>query len=117
MQGCVAQRSPACAEALLDRVGARFEGLVRVAHGVHRTLVARHLPAACRTAIQGPPRAFAGLRGLGVSARELSADIDASDLNGYVSSAGRFVASARRLIKATSGPDHSLRRLRRCPRA
>jgi hypothetical protein len=113
----VAQRSPACAEALLDRLGARFEGLVRVAHGVHRTLVARHLPAACRTAIQGPPRAFAGLRGLGVSARELSADIDASDLNGYLSSAGRFVASARRLIKATSGPDHSLRRLRRCPRA
>ena len=117
MQGCVAQRSPRCAEDLFDRMGGRFEALVSVAHGVHVTLAERHLPAACRKAIQGPPRALASLRGLGASARELSADIDASDLNGYLSSAGRFVASARRLVKATSGPDHSLRRLRRCPRA
>ena len=117
MQGCAAQRSPNCAERVFDGMGARFEALVRVGHGVHVALVERRLPAACRRAIQGSPSAFASLRGLGVSARELSADVDASDLNGYLSSAQRFVAAARRFVKATTGPDRSPRRLRRCPRA
>jgi hypothetical protein len=117
LQACVAQRSQNCAEGVFDGAGARFEELVRLAHGVHRSLVRRHFSPACRTAIQGPPRAFASLRGLGASARELSADIDAGDLNGYISSAQRFVASARRLVADTSKPEHALRRLRRCPRS
>ncbi|MGZ6709587.1 MAG: hypothetical protein ACXVFN_21920 [Solirubrobacteraceae bacterium] len=117
LRGCTgaAAAAPRCFEAALDGFGARSEAVVRQERAVHRALVARHLPHACRSARQSRPCTVQALRDLGGAAREASAEVDASDLPGLVSAAQRIGTSGRRLARSVRGPDRTLARLRRCP--